>query len=179
MKQIAVMAILAVAVACADNDLLNPSVEAPENISVATVHPMVPANGGWSFTAVATPIAGGDPGSFRITPGGIIHWTGLTNVYELSGDLAGTWYWTGKANYDGNKGPAIGESMLMDLTDPDAGTFDCRGTGVGVDYGTPSWKLDGPQVACAGSGAFEGMHMMSYAVNRIGTAVFDITGVIW
>jgi hypothetical protein len=179
MKATAMFPLIVLAVACGDNAILqpvDPSQAAPALAAVASS----PVQGGWQFAAVATP-TGGVPGVFRITPGGVVHWTEIANEYEITGDLEGYWTWSGKAVWkDGKgKGPAIAESMRFDLTAPDVGTFDCRGTGMGENYPGENWTLAGPLVACVGGGAFEGKKLKAYATNQIGTAVFDIVGVIW
>ena len=180
MKQLALLPILALAVACSDDGILQPEPAAPPDVTAAAL-PVTPGNGGWEFTAVATFLGPVDPGTIRITRGNVMHWDGMLNAFVLTGDLEGMEYWYGKANIalDHGTGPVLGQSVVFELTSPGVGAFDCKTNGVLDDAFGPQSSLAGIVLACDGSGDFEGMHMKGRVANRPGTYIYDLTGVIW
>jgi hypothetical protein len=181
MKRFVLLPLLALAVACSDDGILQPDAAAPPDMLAADWLPNTPANDGWHFTAVSTYTGPIDPGVLRITPGGVMLIDGVWNGFDVTGDIVGRNYWYGKVrlNLGQVKGPAIGQWVVFDLTEPAVGRFECRMNGLSINYPGPEFTLAGDLYSCHGSGAFEGMHMKGRYSNRIGTDIYDTVGVIW
>ncbi len=186
MKRLAWLPILALTFACSDAGIVQPDSAAPLTVVAAAVAPVTPANGGVVLEIVATYSGPVDPGQVRITPGGVMHWTGILNEFVLSGDVEGLEYVgaTVHMKLDQARGPVTEYRGWLELTSilgqPVSGGFECRANGFIENNDDPAlFMLTGKTFACKGWGDLQGKHMKtSYAI-RIGTFVYDMTAVIW
>ena len=136
----------------------------------------------WHFEAVLTFIGTVEPGDVRVTPSGIIFGTDLINAFEMTGDLEGVWYFIGKfrANPRDGRGRSIAMPVLLELTSPGIGTFECSATG--KIEGFPLEIIQyGNQTGCHGTGDFEGMKMRARFTNEAnpGIATYELIGEMW
>ena len=145
MRRVALFPILVLAAACSDDDILQPGAAAPPDVVAAAAVPVTPANGGLVLRFVGTYVGPVDPGQMRITEGGVLHRTELTNGFALSGDVEGLQYWHGDVNLnlDNGKGPTIGQWIWYEfsslLGQPVNGGFECRANGLIENYPGPEF----------------------------------------
>lgn len=179
MRKLLPLPLLFLVVACGDSAILQPTQAVPEGLGV-TSEPATPAQGGWEFTADATYLGSPSDATIRFTPGGVLHWTDIANMYQLTGDLEGTWTSFGGTHIvlKTGKGPAPGW-FLFDLTKPGTGTFECQSSGMLRDYPSDHFTLVGKIYSCDGTGDFEGKKLKATWSNTPGTVLYHVKGVIW
>lgn len=117
----------------------------------------------------------------RITPGNVLHTTGLVNEFELSGDLQGLVYFEGGFHnrLRTGDGPIIGVNFY-EITSPQVGTLACRLNAVRLTgFGTPDVAATGKTTHCVGTGDFADSNMKGTLSLRSDAMTWDITGKIF
>ncbi|MDH3732194.1 MAG: hypothetical protein OEU54_01625 [Gemmatimonadota bacterium] len=177
MKPRAVIPLLALVVACSGD----PGALGPEESPAGPASVSNPAQGGSSFIAVMSFIQTIDPGLTQITPGNVLHTTGLVNEFALSGDLEGLAYFSGDFHNvlrTGN-GPIVG-GIFFEISAPGVGSFDCQ-TSASIlrDFGTPDVTATGKISRCVGTGDYDGMGMKGTFSLRPDASTWDVEGTIF
>jgi len=167
------MMVLAAVAACSDATVLAPAGEPDLALSVAA-DPAAQSAKRMVYTFQMERDFACDyclPGEIRITPSGVAHFSGVKNRYILTGELEGhadIWGGMGEGSVNFNNGKGIGSGdVLVVLTMPAVGTFECRWHARWVDYAPPftAYLEYGRWFSCRGTGDFEGMQMVSWNDN--------------
>ncbi len=193
MRDLAVLSILALAMACTDANVTQPEslvaldAATPGEPQLTTINGRFTApKAGWKFQAQLVftgPIAAGE---MSMTPSGVMHVTGAINAFDIIGDLEGSNTFNGNYHIDTKtgRGGAINLHGTFELTSPGVGTFECGGSSFRIEgYLPPAYAFvqSGNMAGCNGTGAFEGMHMKGQFTNEgdPGSSTYDVWGVIW
>lgn len=188
MRRHAALSIVALTLACGEGPFapaagpqsgntpssLEPSPAAPQPLAAAEK---------WEFSVVLTFVGTVEPGDTRITPSGVLHGTDLINEFQMTGDLEGSWFFIGKyhINLNDGVGRSIASPILVVVTSPGVGTFECEASAKLEYYPTADFIQHGNVRGCHGTGDYEGMSMRAYVTNEAapGTDTYQMWGEMW
>ena len=182
MNRLSLLPVLCVCIGC--SEVADPTSSLVEPLSEPTASQATASATAakWQFEATLTFVGTLQPEEVRITPSGVIHGTDLVNEFQSTGDLEGTFYFIGKyhLNSRNGQGRSIPFPALLEITSPEAGGFECRGSS--KIEGFPDALIQyGVLAGCAGSGDYDGMKMKVRFTNEAnpGIWVYEFVGEIW
>jgi len=186
MKKVIFLLVLLLAPACRDSTLVEP-LAGPELDLVVTADRAERFE--YAFTGTLDNSECGDcdaVGQQRLTPSGVLHFSGFKNRFVLENGLVGELFIMGAGTINMNNGKGTGSgTLLMELTEPGVGTFECRWHAKWEDYRAPlfAYVEHARYLSCKGSGDFAGSKMKATVdnENHVGEypAVADGIAVIW